>query len=254
MKVQRVCIPETDTVSWFVLGDDFLPIQPIHSFLRYLENLERSPNTIRAYAGHLKLYWEYLTSIQLDWTKVRLSELAEWLMSSLRASRYVQGFVTRHVGKRARRLDMSRNPPAVLAVGLGGRAQRSGAGALVELAALASGVGALLSLSQASGWASRQTGSGGGVRGASAAGARHAGGVEAPGAVAVHRQAARATLQPGAEAGAGSDCARDANGLWVASATIAISSLENRVCAIPAVAQGWHLGQDLGQTHSALLT
>jgi integrase/recombinase XerD len=79
MKVQRVRIPETDTVSWLVLSDDFLPIQPILTFLRYLENLERSPNTIRAYAGHLKLYWEYLTSIQLDWTKVRLSELAEFV-------------------------------------------------------------------------------------------------------------------------------------------------------------------------------
>jgi integrase/recombinase XerD len=76
MKVQRVRIPDTDKVSWLVLGDDFLPVQPIQLFLQYLENLEKSPNTVRAYTSHLKLYWEYLTSSQLDWTHIRLSELA----------------------------------------------------------------------------------------------------------------------------------------------------------------------------------
>jgi integrase/recombinase XerD len=76
MKVQRVRIPDTDKVSWLVLGADFLPIQPIQTFLRYLEDLEKSPNTVRTYASHLKLYWEYLTSSQLDWTHVRLSDLA----------------------------------------------------------------------------------------------------------------------------------------------------------------------------------
>jgi len=76
MKVQRIRIPDSAEISWLVLGDDFLPVQPIQRFLQYLENLEKSPNTLRAYAYHLKLYWEYLTSAHLDWTAVRLSELA----------------------------------------------------------------------------------------------------------------------------------------------------------------------------------
>ncbi len=79
MKVQRVRIPDSDKVTWLVLGNDYLPIKPIQQFLSYLENIERSPNTIRSYAYHLKLYWEFLLAAQLDWTAIGLSELAEFV-------------------------------------------------------------------------------------------------------------------------------------------------------------------------------
>jgi integrase/recombinase XerD len=82
MKVQRVRIPERGGTTWIVLGDDYLAIQPIQQFLSYLEDLERSPNTIRSYAHHLKLYWDYLQDSRLEWTAIGLSELAgfvSWL-------------------------------------------------------------------------------------------------------------------------------------------------------------------------------
>ncbi len=79
MKVQRVRIPDSDKVTWLVLGDDYLPIQPIQAFLSYLRSIERSPNTIRSYAHHLKLYWEYLRDARLEWISVGLSELAEFI-------------------------------------------------------------------------------------------------------------------------------------------------------------------------------
>lgn len=79
MKVQRALIPETQRVTWLVLGRDFLPIQPIQSFLSYFENLERSPFTIRSYAFHLKLFWEFLDASQLDWKTVRLQELSDFV-------------------------------------------------------------------------------------------------------------------------------------------------------------------------------
>lgn len=72
MKLQRVRIPESDRVTWMVLDDNYLPIQPIQGYLGYLDNIERSPNTIRAYAGHLKLYWEFLDDLHLNWVKVTL--------------------------------------------------------------------------------------------------------------------------------------------------------------------------------------
>ena len=79
MKVQRALIPETHRVTWLVLGEDFLPIQPIQSFLFYFENLERSPYTIRAYAFHLKLYWQFLELAKLDWKTVGLKELSDFV-------------------------------------------------------------------------------------------------------------------------------------------------------------------------------
>jgi integrase/recombinase XerD len=84
MKVQRVRLPKDDRVSWIVLGDDFLPIQPVNEFLKYLENIERSPNTIRSYAYHLRLYWEFLQSRQIEWTAISVVELADF-MSWLRS-------------------------------------------------------------------------------------------------------------------------------------------------------------------------
>ncbi|MEH1992283.1 tyrosine-type recombinase/integrase [Nostoc sp.] len=84
MKVQRVRIPNSEKITWIVLGDDYLPIEPIQQYLAYLESIERSPNTIRSYAHHLSLYWEYLQTYDLDWTQVSVIELAEfmaWLRS-----------------------------------------------------------------------------------------------------------------------------------------------------------------------------
>ena len=84
MKVQRVSLPEKDKITWLVLGDDYLPIEPIREFLGYLVSLERSPNTVRSYAYHLKLYWQYLTESKLNWDEINITELAEfitWLRS-----------------------------------------------------------------------------------------------------------------------------------------------------------------------------
>ncbi|MEH2262390.1 tyrosine-type recombinase/integrase [Nostoc sp.] len=84
MKVQRVRIPKSDKITWTVLGDDYFPIRPIEQYISYLESIERSPNTIRSYAHHLKLYWEYLQASNLDWMQVSVIELAEfmaWLRS-----------------------------------------------------------------------------------------------------------------------------------------------------------------------------
>jgi site-specific recombinase XerD len=80
MKVQRVQIPETDRISWMVLDDDCLPIQPIDDFLAYCENVERSPNTLKSYAYHLKLYWEYLCDANLEWiTANQLDKIADFV-------------------------------------------------------------------------------------------------------------------------------------------------------------------------------
>lgn len=84
MKVQKVALPDTNQPTWILLGDDFLPVEPVEEFLSYLRNIERSPNTIRAYAYHLKLYWEYLTDSNLEWTAVKITDLAEF-MSWLRS-------------------------------------------------------------------------------------------------------------------------------------------------------------------------
>jgi len=78
MKVQRVRL-QADQCSWLVLDDDYHFVEPIFVYLQFLHDLERSPNTIRATAYHLKLYWEYLRDTRRDWTAVDVAHLAEFI-------------------------------------------------------------------------------------------------------------------------------------------------------------------------------
>lgn len=84
MKVQKGRLPDSHRTVWMVLDDNYLSIQPIQKYLRYLESLERSPNTIESYARNLKLFWEFLQDSRLDWRQVTietLSEFIHWLRS-----------------------------------------------------------------------------------------------------------------------------------------------------------------------------
>src|ERR1039457_3886665 len=54
MLVQRVLMPVSSLESWTVLGDDGFPVEPVERYLAYLTDIERSPNTIKAYAHDLQ--------------------------------------------------------------------------------------------------------------------------------------------------------------------------------------------------------
>ena len=92
MKVQRIRL-STNQFSWLVLDNKYLPIKPIQQFLKYQNNIEHSPNTLRAYANHLKLYWEYLEHINKTWTEVTINDFAGfvgWLRISDQRIIYLQ--------------------------------------------------------------------------------------------------------------------------------------------------------------------
>ena len=79
MHVQRVALPTTRVGSWTVLGDDDTPVEPIERYLAYLTNIDRSPNTVKAYAHDLKDYWVFLTFRGIDWREVRLEDIGEYV-------------------------------------------------------------------------------------------------------------------------------------------------------------------------------
>lgn len=79
MHVQRVAMPTTRVESWTVLGDDDVPVEPVERFLAYLSDIERSPNTVKAYAHDLKDFWVFLAVRDLDWRLVRLEDLGEYV-------------------------------------------------------------------------------------------------------------------------------------------------------------------------------
>jgi hypothetical protein len=76
MRVQRVLMPDTEFESWTLLGDDYIPVEPVDRFLAYLASIERSPNTIKAYAHDLKDWFTYLDGQVLDWRAATLEDVA----------------------------------------------------------------------------------------------------------------------------------------------------------------------------------
>ncbi len=76
MRVQRVLMPGSEAESWTLLGDDQVPCGPVERFLGYLASIEKSPNTVRAYAHDLKDWFTYLAGHELDWQGVTVEDVA----------------------------------------------------------------------------------------------------------------------------------------------------------------------------------
>jgi integrase/recombinase XerD len=77
--VQRVVMPVSGAESWTLLGDDGEVVEPAERYLGYLAAIERSPNTVRAYAVSLKLWFEFLGQVQLGWQEVGIEDVARFV-------------------------------------------------------------------------------------------------------------------------------------------------------------------------------
>src|SRR5258708_5169975 len=76
MRVQRVLMPGSGAESWTLLGDDYGPVEPVERYLAFLASIERSPNTVKAYAHDLKDWFTYLGRQGLDWRRAELEDVA----------------------------------------------------------------------------------------------------------------------------------------------------------------------------------
>ena len=76
MRVQRVVMPDSGLESWTVLGEDGVALEPVERFLAYLGSIERSPNTVKAYAHDLKDWFGFLAVQRLDWQAVTVEDVA----------------------------------------------------------------------------------------------------------------------------------------------------------------------------------
>ena len=84
MLIQRVVAPVSGAVSWTVVDEFFEPVEPAEAYLAYLVAVERSPNTVRAYASSLKLWFEHLARQERVWDAVGLDDVGRFV-SWLRA-------------------------------------------------------------------------------------------------------------------------------------------------------------------------
>jgi site-specific recombinase XerD len=73
--VQRVVLPDSRRESWTVLDDEGAPVEGVDRYLAYLSDIERSPNTVKAYAHDLKDWLVFLGDRGPDWRDVRLEDV-----------------------------------------------------------------------------------------------------------------------------------------------------------------------------------
>lgn len=79
MFVQRVVVAGSWRESWTVVSGDGVPIEPVERFLAFLTDVERSPNTVKAYAHDLRDWFDFLTGRALGWREVRLEDVGEFV-------------------------------------------------------------------------------------------------------------------------------------------------------------------------------
>lgn len=84
MKVQEVKL-DNNQKRYLLVKENGLPIIPVAKYLKYIDNCERSCNTQRTYCYALKLYFEYLEEIDVDYRNVNINILSDfigWLRNS----------------------------------------------------------------------------------------------------------------------------------------------------------------------------
>jgi integrase/recombinase XerD len=108
VRVQRVVMPVTRAESWTVLDGGLVVVDAAERFLAHLSAIERSPNTVRAYACSLALWFEWLGLRARAWDAAEVEDVSEfvrWLRApadnvivlDVSASRRAETTVNRHL-------------------------------------------------------------------------------------------------------------------------------------------------------------
>ncbi len=71
-------MPFGDRDSWTVI-DGAAVVEPAEAFLAHLHAVERSPNTVRAYAHDLRDWFEFCGRSQLSWSNARLEDVGRFV-------------------------------------------------------------------------------------------------------------------------------------------------------------------------------
>ena len=77
MKVQEA--KRGDKKRYLLVDDGGMPIVPVVKYLKFIDNAEKSHNTQKTYCYALKLYFEYLNEIKVDYSLVNVNILSDYV-------------------------------------------------------------------------------------------------------------------------------------------------------------------------------
>lgn len=78
MKVQEVKL-DNNQRRYLLVDNSGLPIIPVAKYLKYIDNSEKSFNTQKTYCYSLKLYFEYLQEIDIDYKNININILSDFV-------------------------------------------------------------------------------------------------------------------------------------------------------------------------------
>lgn len=97
MKVQEVIL-DSNKKRYLLIDEKGFPVIPVAKYLKYIDNSEKSYNTQKTYCYSLKLYFEYLKEIDLDYKDININILIkfiEWLRNPYGSSKVVNMKLTK---------------------------------------------------------------------------------------------------------------------------------------------------------------
>jgi len=77
-RAERAVSPLDGSEQWVVLDAELVAHREASDFLRALHGAGRSPNTVRVYAGRVAGFLGWCASQGVEWSSVRLAELARF--------------------------------------------------------------------------------------------------------------------------------------------------------------------------------
>lgn len=72
-------VPTADGPTWTVLDANYLVVAPVEQFLEHLRSTKYSPNTVKAYAKGLQLWWTFLEHRGQPWDRVGVTEVGAFV-------------------------------------------------------------------------------------------------------------------------------------------------------------------------------
>ena len=77
-RTQRLALPSGER-TWTVLDKDHRVVEPAEGYLEFLRSQRSSPNTVKAYARALAMWWQYLDAFNLRWDAVTVEHFGAFL-------------------------------------------------------------------------------------------------------------------------------------------------------------------------------
>jgi len=78
VRVETVTTPDGKT-RYMLVGSDSEPVLPVMRFIKFKDNSGAARNSLRAYCQHLKLFFEFLEQEELDYRKINIDDMADFM-------------------------------------------------------------------------------------------------------------------------------------------------------------------------------